>query len=117
MEEIEINGKKYVLKEDTAKSKFCEWVTPEFYMTDSKISGIGTMKLTEGYVLSRFDIDRLTELLNMMKRFESESHPSCDIAIKNGSPIAIGIVSGDKQYISGFMLAPTINAEAPTKKQ
>ena len=107
MEEIEVNGKKYVSKEDVTKANYCKYVTPECYMDDVKVKGIGTMELAEGYVLAKFSIKHLVELLEATKQFEGDdTYPSCHVALKNDSPIAIGRATEDKKFISGFILAP-----------
>ena len=109
MEEIEVNGKKYVLKDDVAKASFCKWVTPESYLDESNIKGIGTMEITEGYSVSKYSLEYLNELIHAAKRFVSDNKfPTCHIAVKENHPMAIGRLSKDKKFISGFVLAPVI---------
>ncbi len=107
MEEIEVNGKKYVLKEDVAKASFCKFITPEAYMDETNVKGIGTMEITEGYAIAKFHIGLLSELLHSIKQFAvDKQYPSCHIALKKDCPIAIGRLTEDSKFISGFVLAP-----------
>ena len=109
MEEIEVNGKKYVLKDDIAKAGICKWVTPESYLDETNIKGIGTMEIVDGYSVTKYNLEYLNELIHAAKNFAyDKKFPTCHIAIKNDYPMAIGRLSKDKKFISGFVLAPVI---------
>ena len=107
MEEIQLNGKKYLLKEDVGK---------EFVPKDTKVEwlicakdsinviGVGYARLEGTWVRSRYKVEYLKRVVDALSISGIEA---VDVVFTKNSPIVFGEIKDNA--IGGFILAPRID--------
>ena len=108
MEEIEINGRKYISEEDVEKN----YVTKELgfkqiippVLDDLKICGIGSFEIKGEWVKSRVAVEFLLNVANALKSLKIDS---VDIVFAKDNPVLFGTLKDNK--VAGFAIAPRID--------
>jgi len=116
MEEIEINGQKYILKEDIEKkyilknkiekyTKNPKIKEIDFCMNKSNTIAIGSVKLEGDWKVVKIDISYLEKAIKVHKSLEKENR-GLSVALTNDNVFIIGNFDKEKQTIAGVFIAP-----------
>ena len=106
MEEIEVNGKKYVLKEDIEKEdvrKENKLTMINGVMEASNVSALGAVTLKGEWVKTRVAVNYLGKAVGS---FEKMGIESVDIVFTKDMPVILGRIDND--IASGIIIAPRI---------
>jgi len=113
MEEIEVNGKVYVLKADIEKEKGkfpkLTLLSKEMLLDEANVLGVGTVQVGEEYHSVRLSTKYLEKIITTLKQlsFSKGGLESIDIVWAKDYPCIIGRL-GQEGKVSGFILAPKI---------
>lgn len=106
MEEIEVNGKKYILKEDIEKEfvkKENKFSVIDISTDDSAVMGFGSAELQGEWIRSRIAVDYLENAVKCFKELKIES---VDVVFTKEYPVVFGRIKNNR--VSGIIIAPRI---------
>src|SRR3990167_5276042 len=114
--EIEVNGKKYVLKTDVEAEKVennnfpkFKLVVKEMMLDEANVLGIGSVEVQGDYHAVRLSAEYLEKIVKLLKQFSlsKQGFDKIDIVWADKYPCIIGRV-GENNMVSGFILAPIV---------
>ena len=119
MEEVELNGKKYVLKKDfdavkieneelkEKKTPLLNTVYTIGLMAGNNCLGMGSVKLGPEYRVVRISFTYLKQITKILDAlFNNSENDSVDIALATDKPCIFGYRDKDLESIGGVILAP-----------
>lgn len=118
MEELNLNGKKYILEEDINKeyikkeeAKKSGRFDPDIHLLDeANVLGIGSVKINEEWRAVKVTIDYLKKAISILEKVTfDKKRTDVVLIVSKDYPLLVGDVNGDK--FSGVIIAPRIDTE------
>lgn len=112
-EVMEVNGTKYVLKDEydkLKKEKTSKHDAIKVFMDEANTTGMGVMPAKDAQIV-RISSELLFNALESLKKFYGKKDFEIDFAIKGDYPLMIGKHHKDEGIVTGIIIAPKIRED------